>query len=120
MHRAMAERRRHTAIPVAWRKGPVALRISATLNAVTRVLEDVVLADALIVFANWSDERISGSLVAVDAPITETVAMAIAETIAAVVIAETTAVVVTTGAIEAGRMTPFDDLSCRTVSHTHE
>ena len=121
MHRAMAERRRHTAILSAWDKGPVVLRVSAIQNAVIpALLKDAVLADALIVFANWSDERISGSLVAVDAPITETVAMAIAETIAAVVIAETTAVVVTTGAIEAGRMTPSDDLSCRTVSHTHE
>ena len=116
----MAERRRHTAILSAWDKGPVVLRVSAIQNAVIpALLKDAVLADALIVFANWSVARMSGSLVAVGAAVTEIVAMAIAETIVAVVIAETTAVVITR-AIEVGRMIPPDDRSRINVSCTHE
>ncbi len=110
MHRAMPECRRHTAIPLAWLKDPVVRRIRATQNAVIHaLLKDAVLADALIVFANWSDARINGSVVAVKvSPVTETIAVAIAETtaeiiaeIAAEIIAEIIAAAITR-AIEAG------------------
>ena len=71
----MPQCRRHTSIRVWCIREPVGRRIHADRTAVIRItagalVNDVVLADTSIGFANWKDARINGSLVAVAPVIT--------------------------------------------------